>query len=67
MRSTFAPRFTLSLVAVMAVTTLTGLVPAALTMSARERFTAFAVDIGVPGRTSAGPVEIVVERVLDRR
>lgn len=62
MRSTLAPRFTLSLVAVMAVTTLTGLFPAALTMSARERFTAFAVDIGVPGRTSAGPVEIVVER-----
>jgi hypothetical protein len=27
-----------------------------------ERFSAFAVDIGFPGRTSAGPIEFVVER-----
>jgi len=30
--------------------------------SAPERFTAFAVDIGSPGRSSAGPVEFVIER-----
>ena len=27
-----------------------------------ERFNAFAVDMGFPGRTSAGPIEFVVER-----
>jgi len=31
-------------------------------VSFAERFTAFAVDIGVPGRGSAGPVEFVIER-----
>jgi len=30
--------------------------------SAPERYTAFAVDMGFPGRTTAGPVEFVIER-----
>ena len=47
---------------VIGVTLLASPRPVALASSAAERFTAFAVDIGHPGKTFAGQVEIVVER-----
>jgi hypothetical protein len=59
MRSRLALRLTL---VSAAVATVTSVATVARTTDTRERFTAFAVDLGVPGRTSAGPVEIVVER-----
>jgi hypothetical protein len=64
MRSTSVFRLTVFTLAVAAVTALSSVAPAARTGEARERerFTAFAVDIGVPGRASADQVEIVVER-----
>jgi hypothetical protein len=40
----------------------TGSLAAPQTNGTRERFTAFAVDIAAPGRSSAGQVEIVVDR-----
>lgn len=46
----------------IAATLLVSSRPVALARGAVERFTAFAVDIGHPGKTFAGQVEIVVER-----
>lgn len=62
MGSTLALRLTFFSVAAAMMTAATGLVPAAQTTHARERYTAFAVDLGVPGRGSAGTVEIGVDR-----
>lgn len=62
MRSTLALRLTFFSVAAAMLTAATGLVPATQTTGARERYRAFAVDLGVPGRGSAGIVEIGVDR-----
>jgi hypothetical protein len=48
--------FATALAALMAASTL------AQTMGSPERFTAFAVNMGSPGRASSGTVEIVVDR-----
>jgi hypothetical protein len=61
-RSWFGPRLGLCSVAVVTVVGLTRTDPPAQSRDTRERFTGFAVDLGVPGRGSAGVVEIVVER-----
>ena len=66
MMSRWRTRATVTACAI-AATLLVSSRPVALARGAVERFTAFAVDIGHPGKTFAGQVEIVVERVLDRR
>jgi len=58
----FAPHGAFIGVVLIAVTVLAVPLPARQAHGARERFTAFAVDIGSPGRGSAGPVEIVIDR-----
>ncbi len=50
-----------ALVVAVVVTMSVGL-PAGQTTGTRERFTAFAVDLGSPGRASSGTVEIAVNR-----
>jgi len=62
MGSTFLIRRAWLPLAVAVAAAFISAVPTAQTNGTRERFTAFAVDLGVPGRSSAGPVEIVVER-----
>jgi hypothetical protein len=62
MSSTLAFRLTFASLSAAALAALMTVAPVAQTAGARERFTAFAVDIGAPGRASAGPVEIVIER-----
>ena len=62
MGSTFPIRRAFLPLVVAALAAFICAVPSAQTNGTRERFTAFAVDLGVPGRSSAGPVEIVVER-----
>jgi hypothetical protein len=62
MGSSFLIRRALLPLAVAAAAAFISAVPTAQTTGTPERFTAFAVDLGVPGRSSAGPVEIAVER-----
>jgi hypothetical protein len=62
MGSTFLIRRALLPLAVAAAAAFISAVPTAQTKGTPERFTALAVDLGVPGRSSAGPVEIAVER-----
>ena len=61
MMSRWRTRATVTACAI-AATLLVSSRPVALARGAVERFTAFAVDIGHPGKTFAGQVEIVVER-----
>ena len=50
------------LIVAAALAGLTGAAALAQTMGSPERFTAFAVNMGSPGRASSGTVEIVVDR-----
>jgi hypothetical protein len=61
MMSRWRTRATVTACAI-AATLLVSSRPVGLARGAVERFTAFAVDIGHPGKTFAGQVEIVVER-----
>ena len=60
MMSRWRTRATVTACAI-AATLLVSSRPVALARGAVERFTAFAVDIGHPGKTFAGQVEIVVD------
>ena len=62
MTSRVAIRTVVSGAAVAAALTLAAASASARAYSAPERYTAFAVDMGFPGRTTAGPVEFVIER-----
>ena len=62
MRSRLRIRTVVSGAAVAVLLALANASASARIYSAPERYTAFAVDMGFPGRTTAGPVEFVIER-----
>ena len=62
MKSRLRIRTVLSGAAVAVLLVLANASASARAYSPPERYTAFAVDMGFPGRTTAGPVEFVIER-----
>jgi hypothetical protein len=62
MRSRLRIRTVVSGAALAVLLVLANASSSARAYSAPERYTAFAVDMGFPGRTTAGPVEFVIER-----